>query len=180
MASSKNVHPSEEAPRMKFAFEMHLGNNRSPTSSDKEKDSPPSKSSKFRNLFSSKQSHHQKQNYLELSGSQNSHRNQHKTILGSPRLHRAIFRDKRNRGTKSSSTSDSSSSSVNSPTSGVLCDWATGDYGSQIDPMAQFKVRNNTAEHKFVNFKLKFQENKNISYCSSSLIAFSIMVKLDT
>ncbi|XP_023711372.1 uncharacterized protein LOC111866550 isoform X3 [Cryptotermes secundus] len=140
MASSRNVHTSEEAPRMKFAFEMHLGNNRSPTSSDKEKDSPPSKSSKFRNLFSSKQSHHQKQNFLELSGSHNSHRNQHKAILGSPRLHRAIFRDKKNHGTKSSSTSDSSSSSVNSPTSAVLCDWSTGDYGSQTNPnMAQFK-----------------------------------------
>jgi hypothetical protein len=145
MASSRNVHPSEEAPRMKFAFEMHLGNNRSPTGSDKEKDSPPSKSSKFRNFFTSKQSHHQKQNFPELSGPQNSHRNQHKTILGSPRLHRAIFRDKKNHGTKSSSASDSSSSSVNSPTSAALCDWATADYGSQSDPnMAQFKVRINT------------------------------------
>lgn len=161
LASSRNVHTSEEAPRMKFAFEMHLGNNRSTTSSDKEKDSPPSKSSKFRNLFSSKQSHHQKQNFLELSGSHISHRNQHKAILGSPRLHRAIFRDKKNHSTKSSSTSDSSSSSVNSPTSAVLCDWSTGDYGSQTNPnMAQFKVRNSTLDHKFVIFKLRFQKVK--------------------
>lgn len=161
MASSRNVHTGEEAPRMRFAFEMHLGNNRSPTSSDKEKDSPPSKSSKFRNLFSSKQSHHQKQNFLELSGSQNSHRNQHKAILGSPRLHRAIFRDKKNHGPKSSSTSDSSSSSVNSPTSAVLCDWSTGDYASQTNPnMAQFKVRNSTLDHKSVIFKLRFQKVK--------------------
>lgn len=168
VASPRNVHPSEEAPRMKFAFEMHLGNNRSQTSSDKEKDSPPSKSSKFRNLFSSKQSHHQKQNFLELSGSQNSHRNQHKTILGSPRLHRAIFRDKKSHGAKSSSTSESSSSSVSSPTSGVVCDWATGDYGSHTDPSgAQFKVRNTPQICGF--FKLKFRD-KNLSCCSSGLI----------
>jgi hypothetical protein len=176
-ASPRNVHPCEEAPRMKFAFEMHLGNSRSPTSSDKEKDSPPSKSSKFRNLFSSKQSHHQKQNFLELSGSQNSHRNQHKTILGSPRLHRAIFKDK-----KCSATSESSSGSVSSPTSGGLCDWATAEYGSQADPsMAQFKVRNNMADNKFVNFKLKFQD-RNLSCCSSSPVAFcygEIRVRID-
>jgi hypothetical protein len=161
MSSSRNIHPTEEVPRMKFAFEMQLGNTRCPTSSDKEKDSPPSKSSKFRNLFSSKQSPHQKQNFLELSGSQNSHRNQHKTILGSPRLHRAIFRDKKNHGTKSSSTSGSSSSSVNSPTSTALCDWTIGDYGSQTDAgMAQFKVSSNTTDHNFVIFKLRFQRIK--------------------
>jgi hypothetical protein len=142
VASSRNVHPNDEAPRMKLAFEMHLGNNRSPTTSDKDKDSPPSKSSKFRNFFSSSKSQHHKQNFLELPDSQNSHRNQHKTILGSPRLHRAIFRDKKNHGQKSRSVSDSSSSPVSSPTSVTMCDWTTDDYGSQVDPsMAQFKVR---------------------------------------
>jgi len=127
---------------MKLAFEMHLGNNRSPTISDKDKDSPPSKSSKFRNFFSTSKSQHQKQNFLELPDSQNSHRNQHKTILGSPRLHRAIFRDKKNHGPKSGSVSDSSSGSVSSPTSATSCDWTADDYGCQMDPsMAQFKVR---------------------------------------
>jgi len=146
MVGSRNIHPNDEAPHMKLAFEMHLGNNRSPTGSDKEKDSPPSKSSKFRNLFSSAKSQHQKQNFMELPGSQNSHSNQHKTILRSPRLHRAIFRDKKHHGLKSSSANYSSSNSVSSPvslpSSAALCDWSTEDYGSQPDPnMAHFKVR---------------------------------------
>jgi hypothetical protein len=82
---------------------------------------------------------------LEPPGSQNSHRNQHKTILGSPRLHRAIFRDKKSHGLKSSTTSDSSSTSVSSPMSTSSCDWTADDYGSQMDPsLAQFKVRNIT------------------------------------
>jgi hypothetical protein len=141
---------------MKLAFEMHLGNNRSPIGSDKEKDSPPSKSSKFRNLFSSAKSQHQKHNFLELSGSQKSNRSQHKTILGSPRLHRAIFRDKKNHGLKSSSNSDSSNSSISSPVSPPVCDWVTEEYGSQTDPsMAQFKVRDiihsdNTVDLRFI------------------------------
>lgn len=142
MAGCRNVHCSDEAPRMKLAFEMHLGSNRSPTGTDKEKDSPPSKSSKFRNLFSSAKSQHQKHNCLELPCSQKSHRNQHKTILGSPRLHRAIFRDKKNHGPKSSSNSDSSNSSISSPVSPPACDWVTEEYGSQVDAsVVQFKVR---------------------------------------
>lgn len=142
MVGSRNIHANDEAPRMKLTFEMHLGNNKSPTESDKEKDSLPSKSSKFRNLFSSTKSQHQKHNFLELHGPQKSHRNQHKTILGSPRLHRAIFRDKKNHGSKSSSNSDTSNSLISSPVSPPTCEWVTEECGSQTDPsMAQFKVR---------------------------------------
>ncbi|XP_069700872.1 connector enhancer of kinase suppressor of ras 2 isoform X2 [Periplaneta americana] len=98
-------HPGDEAPRMRLAFEMHLGN----------KDA---KSSKLRSLFSSSRPQQQKQSFLEPPAQ--------KTLLGSPRLHRAIFKDKKH---KSSSASDSSSGSLSSP---AACE--------ELDPsMACFK-----------------------------------------
>ncbi|XP_066991200.2 uncharacterized protein cnk isoform X2 [Anabrus simplex] len=92
------VSQTDEKSRMKLAFEMHLG----------EKESSKT-SSKLRNLFTSSKSPQTTPNLEVPSPVQ-------KTLLGSPRLHRAIFRDKRVSSTKGS-TSDSSSSSVTSPIS---------------------------------------------------------------
>ena len=132
--ASRNNGSSDETPRMKLAFEMHLGENRtSPT------ENHPVKSSKLRSLFSSSKSNHQQQqqksNFLDLPPQQ-----QQKTILGSPRLHRAIFREKKHHSSKS--TSESSSSSISSPVSPPTpCDWTTDEFENQSDPnLAQIKV----------------------------------------
>ncbi|KAK7868377.1 hypothetical protein R5R35_013663 [Gryllus longicercus] len=101
------VAQSDDSQPLTMAFEMHLGERESS-----------SKTSKFRSIFTSKSNrhHNQKPNNLEvpLSGGPDSRQ---KTLLGSPRLHRAIFRsDKYHGGTKgSTSDSNSNSSSVSSP-----------------------------------------------------------------
>nr|CAD7601690.1 unnamed protein product [Timema genevievae] len=94
VGSGSKIHPKEPT-KMKMAFEMHLGD----TTVEKEVSS--SKSSKFRDLFFSSKS-------PKPSLEQPIFPPTHKTLLGSPRLHRALFRDKRTQGSKGNSTDSAS------------------------------------------------------------------------
>nr|CAD7444397.1 unnamed protein product [Timema bartmani] len=94
VGSGSKIHPKEPT-KMKMAFEMHLGD----TTVEKEVSS--SKSSKFRDLFFSSKS-------PKPSLEQPIFPPTHKTLLGSPRLHRALFRDKRTQGSKENSTDSAS------------------------------------------------------------------------
>ncbi|KAF7994610.1 hypothetical protein HCN44_004082 [Aphidius gifuensis] len=75
-----------EQDGMRAAFEMHLDNN-------KNDNNVPHKTSRLKSLFSSNKSPQKLNNFDYPKDTQ-------KTLLGSPRLHRALFRDKNNTSTK--------------------------------------------------------------------------------
>ncbi|XP_063220348.1 uncharacterized protein LOC134529812 isoform X2 [Bacillus rossius redtenbacheri] len=127
LASGRKVHPKEEGPKMKLAFEMHLGENKLPTASNKDT----SKSSKFRSLFLFAKNQNimcsPDDAFLSSSGEPC------KPLIASPKLNRTFLWDKQVKGSKNSSKKINFNSVTHSSSSNVPSGWTADLPNLQTD-----------------------------------------------